>query len=268
VNFRPHQDANAIVLVSFVCEFAHPLGEERLRAFANAHNQFKDEFPGLNTAQGVSVQLGTGGAPVSVPGLAAVAFQDFGRDGGLRRAFQAQQQAIAFVHNQYTHWSEIWPQVRQTFAAGLAIVPHAQVQAFGLEYVDRFTSSLATRQPDVTGLFKRGSQYLVPRVFDVSGVWHSHHGSLEEGINHPHPHSKNDNINVALVREQPSGEFAVNMVLRHRRILAQTVLASAAISYLDSFMDDMHSADKMIVRGLLTEEAARAIQLETDDAGN
>jgi len=245
------------------------LGEEGLRAFVNAHEQFRNDFPRIGTAQGINIQIRSGGEPVPVPGLAVVFYQEFNRDGQLNRSLQAQQQSIIFAHSRYTSWSEICPQARQTIETALTIVPNVQLQSFGLEYVDRFTSSDSYSQGDIHALFRRGTHYLVPKVFDVRGVWHSHHGSLEEGIDQPHPHSKNDNINIDLIRDQtPEGKLAINMVLRHRRILAQPVLASAAMSHFDYFMDEMHNANVVVMRDLLTKEALRAINLKTADANN
>ena len=264
MKFLPHQTHNAIVRVSFVCEFAQPFGEG-LRAFEAAHPKFREDFPKLNLGQGFNIQLGAGGAPVHVPALAAVEYQDYDRDGQLKRSFQAQQVVLVFVHNRYTRWADIWSEARRILAAGLEIIPHAQLQAFGLEYVDRFTAPVAEGRPDVTRLFRRETQYLVPRIFDFPGIWHSHHGSLQEDIPDPQRHSKNDNINVDLIREQlPSPQFAINMVLRHRRVLAQAVMASASVSHLDVFMDEMHKTDKMMLGDMLTAEAAHEINLETD----
>ena len=147
MKFRPHQTDNAIVRVSFVCEFAQPLGDERLRAFEEAHPQFREDFPKLNLGQGFNIQIVAGGAPVPVPGLAMVEYQDYDRAGQLKRSFQAQQVLLLFVHNRYTRWAEIWPQAKSMLLAGLEVIPHAQIKAFGLEYVDRFTAPVGEGSP-------------------------------------------------------------------------------------------------------------------------
>ena len=118
----------------------------------------------------------------------------------------------------------------------------------------------------MTRVFKRETQFLVPRIFDVPGIWHSHHGSLQEDIRTPHLHSKNDNVNVDLVREQmPLPQFAINIVLRHRCVLSQAVASAVSASHLDVFMDEMHKANKAVIGDMLTTEAAVEINLESSD---
>jgi hypothetical protein len=117
----------------------------------------------------------------------------------------------------------------------------------------------------VTELLNTSSQFLVPRVFKIPGLWHSHHGSLREDGSTPCQHSKNANINVDFVYEPaPVNQFAVNMMLRHRRILPSPVQAGQALGLLNEFMDEMHNVDKIVLRDLLTDTAARDIGLTGD----
>ena len=221
MKFRPHALTNAIVRVSFVCEFAMPLGEQSLLKLHAMHDRFAEKLPKVSINRGFTITVGTGivqQQPI-LDSVASVTFEEYGRSGTLTKAFHAFPTMMLFINHKYDRWKDIWPEARNVLAAALNAVPEAQVQAFGLEYVDRFTAPTSEGSLDVTGLLNSSSQYLVPRVFKIPGPWHSHHGSLRDDDPSPCPHSKNANINVDLVREPGSVEqFAVNMILRHRRV--------------------------------------------------
>ena len=268
MKFQPIQTDNAIERVTFVCEFATPLEDRWLRGLYDMHGQFAEKLPKKAMNHGYSILVGTGPMqPQPVPGIASVTFEEYGRRGELLQAFHALPQAILYINQQYTRWVEISGMARTLLKAALQAVHGAQVQAFGLEYYDRFTAPASIAPPDVNGLLRKTSQYLVPRVFEIPGPWHSHHGSLRDDDSSPCPHSKNDNINIDLVREQtPADLYAVNLLLRHRRILAAPVSVGDASDLFDKFMDEMHGADKIVMQDLLTPEIAEAIGLGGSDA--
>lgn len=264
MKFRPHALTNAIVRVSFVCEFAMPLGEQSLLKLHAIHGRFAEELPKVSINRGFTIMLGTGivqQQPI-LDGVASVTFEEYGRAGTLIKAFHALPTMMLFINQKYKRWKDVWPEAQGVLAAALDAVPEAQVQAFGLEYVDRFTAPTSEGSLDVTGLLKTSSQYLVPRVFQIPGPWHSHHGSLRDDDSSPCPHSKNANINVDLVREPgPVEQFAVNMMLRHRRVLPKPLPARQALDFLSIFMEEMHEADRTVMLDLLTDEAAHEISL-------
>jgi uncharacterized protein (TIGR04255 family) len=270
VKFQPHNPENAIVRVSFVCEFGTPLDDQNMQKLYGLHGRFSEELPKASINHGLNLRIGPGLAqPQVVPGITNIAFEEYARTGDLSRAFLALPTMISFVNQRYTRWEEVWPQAHSALVAALETVSDAQVQAFGLEYIDRFTAPAGEGLPDVTGLLKPSSQFLVPRVFQIPGLWHSHHGSLRDDGVSPCAHSNNANINVDLLREPgPVDQFVVNMMLRHRRILPEVRLAREALGLLDDFMDDMHKADKMVMLDLLTTAAAREIGIGGEDALN
>jgi len=270
VKFKPHRPENAIVRVSFVCEFADPLEDQGLLKLYGLHSQFAEKFPKPSINHGHNIRIGGGIAqPQVVPGIVSVAFEEYGRSGELAQGFHALPAMLSYINQRYTRWEEVWSQAQPILVAALSAVPDVRIQAFGLEYVDRFTAPTAEGPLDVTGLLNQNSEFLVPRVFQIPGLWHSHHGSLQDDGSLPCLHSKNDNINVDLVRESGAVEqFAVNMMLRHRRILPQSIPAGESLDLLNNFMDEVHNADKMVILDLLTDAAAREISLGETHAPN
>lgn len=270
MKFKPHRPENAIVRVSFVCEFAIPLEDVELQSLYSLHSRFAEALPKASINHGLNLRMGAGNPqPQVVPGITSIAFEEYARTGELTQAFQAHPAMLLFVNQRYTRWEDVWQQAQNFLIAALESIPAAPIQAFGLEYVDRFSAPASGGPPDITGLLNRNSQFLVPRVFAIPGLWHSHHGSLRDDGTSPCPHSNNANINVDLVREPGAiDQFVVNMVLRHRRVLPQSIPATEALGMLNDFMDGMHQADKMVMLDLLTDTAANEISLGGTNALN
>lgn len=271
MNFKPHREQNAIARVAFVCEFSQPIGDEALRAVYGLHAHLAMQLPKASLNRGFTLHFGQGipTSAIPTPEIGSVAFEEFSRSGDLLHAFQAHPNVFVFINQDYTRWADVWTKARGILLAALGTVPGSLIKAFGLEYADRFTAPATGHVIDVTQLLSRESQYLAPRVFASPGVWHSHYGSLSNDDSEPRSHGKNDNINIELVKEQtPLDQYAVNMVLRHRRILDDPIDTRDASGLLDEFMVEMHLTDKIVMRDLLTAEAARRIGLDMDDADN
>ena len=264
MQFTPHQSSNAIVRVAFVCEFAQALGDEDLRQLHRDRADFGSGFPKATLHELPAISLFPGMAqPAVVQQVASVSFEAYARDGSVEQAFYIQPGLAMFVHHRYTRWDEVWAPARTLLTGTLQRFAAASVAAFGLEYLDQFSAPADTGLPDVSGVLNRDSQYLVPRIFAIPGLWHSHHGSLIDDHPTPSPHSKNANINLDLVREHaPIDRFVLRILLRHRRVLAQPATAAPAISDLDEYMSDMHEADKKVLRDVLTDDAAKRIGLD------
>lgn len=264
MEFKPHQPTNAIARVSFVCEFAQLLDDGMLRQFYQRHGELAIDLPKASlTEQPVFTIVPGSVQPVALKQVASLSWEAYARDGTMERALQLYPGFAVFVHQKYTRWDEVWSSARGMLMAVLTAFPTTSVAAFGLEYVDQFTAPTGNQPPDVSGTLNRTSQYLVPRVFEIPGPWHSHHGSLRSDDSTPVPHGKNANINLDLIRDHTTvDQYILRIVLRHRRILVQPVQAAGSGFLLDEFMREMHEADKKVLRDLVTDAAAIRIGLE------
>lgn len=264
MRFHPHQATNAIALAAFACEFAPPLGETVLQRIGGLYDRFKNQLPQKLERPALAFRIAPGATlPQAQQTVGAIAFSEFDRDGSLLRQFNATPAVITYNELKYSKWVNVWGTAQALLEAALEAAGDAPVQAFGLEYQDRFRAEGGQDEPiDVSSVLSQESTYLPRHVFELRDVWHAFHGFVRQ-MDQPYAFSWNDNVNVGLVRrpDLPSPNLAVEITLQHRHVLKEPKAAKEARAFMERAFAEMHDHDKDVMENLLTPQMAERIKL-------
>ncbi len=176
------------------------------------------------------------------------------------RAVQANKENLVLLINDYQGWDEATSYLSKVLDLILPIVVNGRpVSGAMLQYTDSFTWKDEPTSLQWAEVFKSDTGYVSKSAFQHSGLWHSHHGYMQDCVE-PVPHQLIENVNVDVV--QQAAYRVINIFTSHTGALrsgAWTVeAATAAVTPLFS---NFHERNKLILRGLLADEVLKKIGL-------
>lgn len=258
MSLYPFAGAHAVQSAAFALEWPVELNEAEITAIAGAHEKFKPSLPVVSPLQTLTFQMvgGQAGAASSVPGGFL-----FSRPGGptspVSRALEVQRNRLVGQVNDYTRWAPVWNEVKSWFAAVAPCLGNRLITHVGLQYNDVFHWRDTPESLDLKTVFRVGSPLLPANVFDLKGLWHSHHGYFVDR-QAPVKHILLENVNVNVVEELGQRSIVISTVHKAEvNIWSWETLAAS----IDSLMDDLHQRNKANLGSLLSEEAASKISL-------
>lgn len=260
-----HAIQNAAFVIEWPPEAA--LSAANLQAVKALHGHFKDAFPVVQEHQSVTINFDAGQPnqePVrTVDGLGAVHFIKPNPMLGpiaVTRAIQVSKTNAVIIIGDYSRWDTVWAAVSEWIEKLLPIILDGRpIAALNLQYNDRLNWRGDPNTFPLSEVLRRDSKYVPPNVFEVSPLWHSHHGYIEVR-QQPIAHQLIDNINVNLVQE--NHQLALQIFTSHRGALTTPVWdIVAARDVLSALMRDFHERNKNVLKGLFTDEVCAKISL-------
>lgn len=176
------------------------------------------------------------------------------------RAVQANKGNLVVLINDYQGWEEATSFLGKVMALILPVVVNGRpVSGAMLQYTDSFTWKDEPASLQWAEVFKADTGYVSKSAFQHSGLWHSHHGYMQERAE-PIPHQLIENVNVDVV--QQAAYRVINIFTSHTGTLrAGAWTVEAATAAVRPLFADFHERNKLILRGLLANEVLQKIGL-------
>lgn len=270
-SFRPFGDKHAINTVSFVVELDAPLDSKALHELSLLHSRLKEELPRKAEEQAVVVNLSpnsiSGGSVRSgSPELRGFVFDRLTPDGRQEWALKIQPDHVQVLCTKYDRWDSVWSRAETFFHIVLPVIhKYRAISVVGLQYIDEFIWEGTKSELKPSELFQENSEYLVPNIYEMSDLWHCHHGYFSE-ISNPAPCKLLNNINIDLL------DSAENRVVRitttHRAMLRDHIRTHISVAgadnsgnTVDAHMSALHVENKDVLNKLLSDEIQKRIKL-------
>lgn len=276
----PFGGTHAILGVAFVIQWSVELTDSELMKMERAHESLRKDLPISQRVEMLSVTVAD--APRQHFGvnknnhskrpqetrtqqkksIGAVHFIRPTSGLGERplRMVQANKENLAVVINDYKGWDEATEFFAKVAEVLLPIVVNGRpITGAMLQYTDTFTWKDEPSRLQWEEIFQPESVYVAKSAFAHDGLWHSHHGYMQERAA-PFPHALLENINVDVV--QQNAYRVINVFTSHSGTFKSGAWTVEAVrSLVHPMFDDFHSRNKYILRQLLTEAVLRKIGL-------
>ena len=156
------------------------------------------------------------------------------------------------------------------------------IVAFNLQYHDRFIWDGDLSEFNSAIVFREESHLLAPNIFDVDDLWHSHHGYFEYP-DEPYKHQLLNSMEVQLIPSEragldPNQGLISDIKVSHRIFHGvehaggtgtlintedQTFGTGDEAGLLDTYMNEMHDKNKLLLSRLINDEMCGMINLDT-----
>jgi len=263
---QPFNQNHAIKSMAFALEFSMELEPAVFAELATLHPNFSNELPRIEIPKIIKVNLDSaqiGGSPQSTD-IGGVIFDRLMPDGRQELALHIRPDNISFRCTTYSRWADMWQRANRVLQFVLpTIIKYTNIKAIGLQYVDRFIYEGSPNDFRADMLFQNDTKYLAPSVFELSNLWHSHHGYFKNETE-PHDYTLHDNINVG-VNDENNRRF-VDIDCTHRAMLTEPsdVIDTSLVDNnenLYTYMNALHEINKDILRDLLKDDVKEVINL-------
>ena len=285
---RPwNENGHAIVQAAFSVDFALPPVPSTIREVLSLHPRIREEYPRkreITATPIASFETGREVQPAAAgePQLGGFTFDSLKPDGEVERAVSLVANKLSIMRADYESLDRTWKEVRALFEFMLPVLlERSAVIGFHLEYHDRFVQEGGRGGFQADMVFRRGSRWLAPNVFEAEDLWHSHHGFFEY-LDRPHKHQLLNVVEAQLIPidsgpHDSGSELAADIKLKHRVLHGVARAGGAAeetnsvkaifgtgedAGLLDAYMCGMHDRNKLILVQSINEEMCRRIKLE------
>jgi uncharacterized protein (TIGR04255 family) len=282
-----HKDGHAIVQASFAVEFAAPPPPATVRELLALHPKLKDRYPRRQESRALRIPVDAletehERTVVGQPVVGGFNFDSLMPDGTVERSIVLNDKTLTITRSEYELWHKTWVEVRFIFAFMLPILMQRGIATtFHLQYQNRFVweGDLSAFRADT--IFRSGSQFLAPNVFDAPELWHSNHGYFEYPNGN---HQLLSTADVQAVLPERLGVDAdagwgvvVEVRLGHRAIHGVERAGSQGTpitteeemlgagedgeGLLDRYMNEMHARNNWLMARLINDEMCERIAL-------
>ena len=179
----------------------------------------------------------------------------------LRSLVMAREHCIIQI-NDYSRWLQVKRDIHQYLNIILPLVgSSAPVRHLSLQFNDVFLWQAPSIQLHLVEVFRRGSAWLPPHIFDLQNLWHSHHGYFADHIQ-PCAFRQLDNVNVS--RAFIDGVESIQALVAHRASLDSPLWIKQP--YPDAHeisivLDKFHDDNKNILAALFSDGVLQKIKL-------
>ncbi len=270
--FAPRNKNNAIAEVAFVISLAGKPDVHLIEKFSESHaSEWSEEFPIKDEVRGQKLQLGPDmsvGPQILESTLDGALFRTLQRDGSLDWQVAIEGSLLKVNCGSYSRWANVWPTARGYLnrLCKQFVSSSTPVTSVALQYVDEFVWTSSEDTYDATTLFKRESEYFLPRMCSAGHLWHLHLGWFEKH-NLPAEGRRLERVHIDAIEEAPIKRLAtrIDITLRHdfsKRLNDQVQLfGTRSEGVLDKMFETMHVRNKEMMKSLMTSQMADRIGL-------
>lgn len=261
----PYAGDHAIQTVAFALEWQGDLNTNALLAVQKLAPKLKEFLPDHQLQNVVSINFEAAQAARSkvTEDVGSVVFS---RPTylGIPRSMTVSRQNCVVIVPDYTRWDTVWAEVQQYLALVWELITkHKPITAIGLQYTDLFHWRADPNELDLREVFLTDTPFLPTNVFDKKGLWHSHHGYLDQ-YEEPIKHARLENINVTML--ETAGERSIQVLTSHKVTLAEplwkaTKSGQKGPELVAEILQDLHGSNKEILKKLLSQEVCKKINL-------
>jgi len=270
-DLAPCSGAHAVQSAVFAIEWTNPLPQDALSHIRAAYDQSKElkrQFPAVPQEQRIlSVlidQAPSAVSPQTVSSGGECIGYKFTKQSNISplRILQVTKDSCLYVVQDYTRWKSVVSDVLLAYSEVSEFLVKTPVAALGLQYTDVFHWRADPEHLNLVEVLNHESGLIPTCALDRKGLWHSHHGYLDER-KEPVDHSALENINVDIVDN--GGQRSVAIVTSHQARLKRPLYDAETLrSSLQSFYECLHDQNKALLGRLLTSEVKRKIKLQGD----
>ena len=290
---RPwNENGHAIVQAAFSVDFASPPVPSTIRDALSLHPRIRSRYPRkqeIRTIPIPAVPVPAQEGPVEVQSVAAeesrlggFTFDSLKPDGAIERSITLIDNKLSVMRADYKSWDKTWGEVRELFSLMLPVLlERTAVIGFHLEYHDRFVWDSERDRFRPEAVFRTGSQWLTPNVFEAEDLWHSHHGFFIYR-NQPCKHQLLNVLEAQLIPIEDtlggSGSALAADVRSKHRVVHGVVRTGGSpeeissveavfgkegkVGLFDTYMCEMHDQNKSILAQSINDEMCDRIRLD------
>lgn len=264
--FEPLHKAHSIEQVIFIVRFEQDIPQEKLQALKTILG--KDHaLPNRTPIRTVTFPIGVAAAPDVSP-LAGYVYSRTSEDDRTEEELRLELSSITFKTFLYTRWEENWSQVRTYLEKLLPVYMEGTgVKEVSLLYADQFIWNGEMEQADPAGkLLRASSPYLVPSVYNVPDLWHSHTGAF---LRADHVTKRLQLVEVDFV--DLTKDSKPNRAVVVKTAITDTFNApgyersslekNAALEFINVHMNQLHCLNKKILHSIVNDEMCERIAL-------
>jgi uncharacterized protein (TIGR04255 family) len=270
-DLAPCSGAHAVQSAVFAIEWTNPLPPDALTHIRVAYDQSKElkrQFPAAPQEQRVlSVLIDQAAGAVSPQTVSSggecIGYK-FIKQSGISpsRTLQITKDSCLYIVQDYTRWKSVVSDVLLAYSEVSEFLVKSPIAALGLQYTDVFHWRADPEHLNLVEVLNRESGLIPTSALERKGLWHSHHGYLEDRQG-PADHSVLENVNVDIVDN--GGQRSVAIVTSHQARLTRPLYDVEALrTSLESFYECLHDQNKALLDRLLTCEVKRKIKLQGD----
>jgi uncharacterized protein (TIGR04255 family) len=270
-DLAPCSGAHAVQSAVFAIEWTNPLPQDALSHIRAAYDQSKElkrQFPAAPQEQrilSVLIDQAAGAvSPQTVSSSGECIGYKFTKQSNISplRTLQITKDSSLYVVQDYTRWKSVVSDVLLAYSEVSEFLVETPVASLGLQYTDVFHWRADPEHLNLAEVLNHESGLIPTSGLDRKGLWHSHHGYLEDRTD-PADHSALENVNVDIVDN--GGQRSVAIVTSHQARLNRPLYDAESLrSSLQSFYEYLHNQNKALLGRLLTSEVKRKIKLQVD----
>ena len=267
-DLAPCSGAHAVQSAVFAIEWSNPLPQDALshiRAAYDESKELKRQFsapPEEQRMLSVLIDQAAGAvSPQSVSSAGECIGYKFTKKTGISpsRILQITKDSCLYIVQDYTRWKAVVSDVLLAYSEVSEYLVQSPVAALGLQYTDVFHWRADPEHLNLVEVLDVDSGLVPTSALERKGLWHSHHGYLEDRSN-PTDHSALENLNVDIVDN--GGQRSIAIVTSHQARLQRLLYTAEALcSSLEMFYESLHDQNKALLGKLLTSEVKRKIKL-------
>lgn len=242
------------------------LNAEQIKAVADAAKaSLHNDFPKIEEMRFVSLQLSPDSISQSQQaefgGLKLVRPGPYGSSEA--RSITIARDHCAIQFSDYTRWGQIKADFDRYMTHIVpAVCAFTSIKTVAMQVTDVFTWKDDAAKLSLSEVFAEGSRWLPPHIFQLSGLWHSHHGFFVEGTE-SQGFTQLDNVNISRARSDLGD--VLQILMSHRATLVNPCTDSRYESgtHIGSkIFDKLHSDNKSILKEVLTPQVLSKISLQ------
>lgn len=265
---RPWARENAIEAATFVVSFPEPLNQQMAARVRIAIDALADELPGLQDGpQGMFVAFGAGPVPPPPP----VDYLRFVAAPNGQHQWRAQVVAntIQVGCFEYTRFDAVWERAERYLITMLNALNRDQwISEIGLQVNDKFLypAGMPPAEYDPAELYQQDSPLLTKKSQSSGIFWHLFQGWFDSD----HPNRILNQLNVSNTPIAPGNQLAA--LIEHKATFQvnpehpinceQLMLPADGPRLLETTFRKLHTANKTVLKQLLTPEKLRQINME------
>lgn len=169
------------------------------------------------------------------------------------RAITVSPENLLIQINDYTRWAAVRADVQRYLNVLMPLVgAHRPVVAVGQQVVDMFNWKADPQQLVLSEVFREGGKMLPPHIFELTDLWHSHHGYVTRHTE-PTEFQQLDNVNVS--RVMLNGVHTLQILCSHRAQYQQPqfIKTPTHVEQVLALHDRLHNDNKSVLSELLTD---------------
>lgn len=259
---QPISEKHAIDVASFIVFFEHPFEANIVDSLPGLHERLKADYPTFNLSKTMEVNLTGNEISQKVGVSSGGVFQKIREDGRPTWTLRVEGNTIVVSCTEYQRWNDISSKALDHIKAAIAFVKSDgnAVSSLIHQIVDRFVTANRDEY-DISQVFNTQSPYLTGQALKAGKFWHVFQGWFDDKTELG---GKLLNVLNLSTAENPANISITTTIdhAAHLRFNSPKALDELDDKFIRTAFDELHEANKSVIRQLLTNDQLKAIGLQ------